>query len=99
MSFQSGHPVWRLRYWQRRRDPANARPRRGGPAFVAVEVQEPAHVVGSIAGVSIAQALSRVVARERLGIRFALEVVVGVVLLIYAVRSTRGRASAARREG
>ena len=49
LSFESGHPVWRLRYWQRRLDPANATPRRGGPAFVAVEVKEPVHAVGSIA--------------------------------------------------
>ena len=49
LSFQSGHPVWRLRYWQRRFDPTNAEPRRGGPAFVAVEVKEPVHAVGSIA--------------------------------------------------
>ena len=49
LSFQSGHPVWRLRYWQRRLEPAVATARRRGPAFVAVEVTEPVHVVGSIA--------------------------------------------------
>lgn len=43
LSERSGHPVWRLRYWQRRlegtHDP-RPRPRRGG-AFVAVELAEP----------------------------------------------------------
>ena len=48
LSFQSGYPAWRLRYWQRKLDPANAPPRRRAPAFVAVEVTEPVHAVGSI---------------------------------------------------
>lgn len=49
LSFQSGHPVWRLRYWQRKLDPANATPEGRGPAFIAVEVKEPVHAVGTIA--------------------------------------------------
>ena len=40
LSARSGHPVWKLRYWQRRLK----RRRRGPPeeAFVAVEVTSPA---------------------------------------------------------
>ena len=49
LSFQSGHPVWRLRYWQRRLEQPGAPPRRRGPAFVAVEVTEPARGDSSIA--------------------------------------------------
>lgn len=38
---RSGHPLWRLRYWQQRLAGTPARrPRRGG-AFVAVEIAEP----------------------------------------------------------
>lgn len=46
---QSGQPVWRLRYWQRRLEQHAATARRRGPAFVAVEVTEPVGRGGSIA--------------------------------------------------
>jgi len=36
LSARSGHPVWKLRYWQRRLE--RQRPKRRAPAFVAVEV-------------------------------------------------------------
>ena len=49
LSRQSGHPVWRLRYWQRRLERPGATARRRGPAFVAVEVTEPVRRGGSIA--------------------------------------------------
>ena len=48
----------------------------------------------AVAGVSIGQALSRVTAREPLGFRFGLAVVVGIVFLIDAIRLTRRRMSA-----
>jgi uncharacterized protein (DUF2249 family) len=40
LSERSGHPVWKLRYWQRRAEGAPAKPDRSG-GFVAVEVTEP----------------------------------------------------------
>jgi len=40
LSGRSGHPVWKLRFWQRRLAGTPApRPRRGG-AFVAIEITE-----------------------------------------------------------
>ena len=49
LSSQSGQPVWRLRYWQRRLEQLDATTRRRGRAFVAVEVTEPVRHGGSIA--------------------------------------------------
>ena len=47
---RSGHPVWKLRYWQRRlEDTAAPRPKRAR-AFVAVEICEPVPAVSSSAG-------------------------------------------------
>lgn len=41
LSSRSGHPVWRLRYWQRRlAESVVAKPGRSG-AFVAVDIREP----------------------------------------------------------
>jgi hypothetical protein len=47
LSWRSGHPVWRLRYWQRRAtSPPPSTPERGR-GFVAVEITEPASSVES----------------------------------------------------
>ncbi|MGH7676366.1 MAG: hypothetical protein ACREMV_13930 [Gemmatimonadales bacterium] len=49
LSYESGQPVWRLRYWQRRLERPAASSRRRRPTFIAVELSEPARGVGSIA--------------------------------------------------
>jgi hypothetical protein len=38
LSARSGHPVWKLRYWQRRLKRSSHSAKRHAPAFVAVEV-------------------------------------------------------------
>ena len=38
LSARSGHPVWKLRYWQRRLERGDRSAKRRVPAFVAVEV-------------------------------------------------------------
>ena len=38
---RSGHPVWRLRYWQRRLEGTPALQPKRDSAFVAVEIAEP----------------------------------------------------------
>ena len=49
LSGWSGHPVWKLRYWQRRLDRSGRAAKRGTEAFVAVEVTSPAaHANASI---------------------------------------------------
>ena len=49
LSRRSGHPVWKLRYWQRRLERGSRRSRRRKPAFVAVEVSEALQGAGTIA--------------------------------------------------
>jgi len=46
VSRRSGHPAWKLRWWQRRleRHPA---PRTDGRSFVAVEIREPSRRAAS----------------------------------------------------
>lgn len=41
LSGWSGHPIWKLRYWQRRLDGSNRVTTRNAPAFVAIEVTPP----------------------------------------------------------
>jgi hypothetical protein len=41
LSARSGHPVWRLRYWQRRLEGTPAPRPKGDRGFVTVEVTEP----------------------------------------------------------
>ena len=38
LAWRSGHPVWKLRYWQRRLEGRDRAPKRRAEAFVAVEV-------------------------------------------------------------
>ena len=38
LSARSGHPIWKLRYWQRRLERTGRRTKRRTPAFVAVAV-------------------------------------------------------------
>ena len=40
LSWRSGHPVWKLRYWRRRLEGRGRTAKRRAPAFVAVEVTE-----------------------------------------------------------
>ena len=49
LSQQSAHPVWRLRYWQRRLEQLGATAGRRGPSFAAIEVNEPVRHGGPIA--------------------------------------------------
>ena len=46
LSAWSGHPVWKLRYWQRRLE-RGGRSKRHAKAFVAVEVTQPAGIPGA----------------------------------------------------
>ncbi len=41
LSRHSGHPMWKLRWWQKRFEGTGRGARRSGRAFVAVEVTEP----------------------------------------------------------
>jgi hypothetical protein len=41
LSGWSGHPIWKLRYWQRRLDRSGRTPKGRAEAFVAVEVTSP----------------------------------------------------------
>ena len=51
LSERSGHPVWKLRYWQRRAEGAPAKPDRS-VGFVTVDVTEPvttrAHIASAL---------------------------------------------------
>jgi hypothetical protein len=47
LSARSGHPVWKLRYWQRRLERTGRESRRHAKAFVAVEVTPPADLPGA----------------------------------------------------
>lgn len=51
LSARSGHPVWKLRYWQRRLERSGRPTKRRGQAFVAVEV---APATGASAPIEIA---------------------------------------------
>jgi hypothetical protein len=46
LSGWSGHPIWKLRYWQRRLDLGRRAPSKRAVAFVAVEVTTPAIPAG-----------------------------------------------------
>ena len=49
LSWRSGHPIWRLRYWQRRLEGRDRRTRGRRGGFVAVEVTERPRGSGTIA--------------------------------------------------
>lgn len=55
LSERSGHPVWKLRYWQRRSAGAPVRPKRSS-GFVAVEVTAPATSPPSIGALEVTTA-------------------------------------------
>lgn len=53
LSGWSGHPIWKLRYWQRRLDRDGRKPKGRAATFVAVEVTSPSPSTAGVIPIEI----------------------------------------------